>query len=98
MPSLSKERPIALVTGASRTIGIGAAIAVALAESGWDVTITYWRPYDATMPWGSRSGEADAVLDQVQRLPRRRSHSRPTCLIRLRPRTSSIRSSRRWGR
>ncbi len=34
------QRPIALVTGASRTIGIGASIALALAESGWDVATT----------------------------------------------------------
>jgi 3-oxoacyl-[acyl-carrier protein] reductase len=55
-----------LVTGASRTIGIGAAIALALAESGWDVATTFWRPYDATMPWGSKSTEAEAILDRVR--------------------------------
>ena len=59
------ERSIALVTGASRTIGIGAAIALALAESGWDVATTYWRPYDATMPWGNRATEAKELLEQV---------------------------------
>ncbi len=51
------QRPVALVTGASRAIGIGASIAAALAESGWNVGLTYWRPYDAAMPWGSNAEE-----------------------------------------
>lgn len=46
------ERPIALVTGASRRVGLGAAIAIALARSGWDVATTHWTAYDEAMPWG----------------------------------------------
>jgi 3-oxoacyl-[acyl-carrier protein] reductase len=60
------ERPIAIITGASRKIGIGAAIALMLAESGWDVATTFWRPYDATMSWGSEPAEAEALLDQAR--------------------------------
>ncbi len=59
-------RPVALVTGASRKIGIGAALAVALAESGWDVATTFWRPYDATMPWNSSESEAAAVVEHIR--------------------------------
>ncbi len=66
MTKISRERPLVLVTGASRKIGIGAAIALKLAESGWDVAITFWRPYDAKMPWGSKSAEAETILDQVR--------------------------------
>jgi 3-oxoacyl-[acyl-carrier protein] reductase len=66
MTQITTQRPIALVTGASRKIGIAAAIALALAESGWDVATTYWRPYDASMPWGSQSDEPGAILDQVR--------------------------------
>lgn len=68
MNSIPTSRPIALVTGVSRKIGIGAAIALALAESGWDVAITYWRPYDATMPWGSEPQEVLTILEQLQGL------------------------------
>jgi 3-oxoacyl-[acyl-carrier protein] reductase len=65
---MSAQRPLALITGASRRINIGAAIARALARSGWDVATTFWRPYDATMPWGSVAHEAEALADELQRL------------------------------
>lgn len=35
------HHPVALVTGVSRAIGIGSAIATARAESRWDIAITY---------------------------------------------------------
>jgi 3-oxoacyl-[acyl-carrier protein] reductase len=41
---------------------------VALAESGWDVATTNWRPYDAAMPWEGTAGEADAIIEQVRSL------------------------------
>lgn len=52
----------AVVTGVSRKIGIGAAIARALAEVGCNVFTTYYRAYDAAMPWGSQPQEAEALL------------------------------------
>jgi 3-oxoacyl-[acyl-carrier protein] reductase len=67
MTQNASRRPVALVTGASRRIGIGAAIVSALAESGWDVATTFWRRYDATMPWGNEAAEAEAILDQARR-------------------------------
>jgi len=60
------QRPIVLVTGASRTIGIGASIALALAESGWDVALTYWHPYDVSMPWKSRPEEVMALCSRLE--------------------------------
>jgi 3-oxoacyl-[acyl-carrier protein] reductase len=44
---------LALVTGASRRIGIGAAVCRALAAQGLDIAFTYWHPYDAQMDWGA---------------------------------------------
>ncbi len=59
-------RPIALITGVSRAIGIGAAIANKLAESGWDLALTFWRPYDALMTWGSTPGDTADIVARVQ--------------------------------
>lgn len=42
----NQKNRIALITGVSREIGIGAAITRALARDGVDVFITYYRPYD----------------------------------------------------
>ena len=61
-PPSSPARPLALVTGAGRAVGIGSAIARRLASSGWDVAFTHWSPYDARMDWGAEPGAAEATL------------------------------------
>lgn len=48
--------------------GIGAAIASTLAQSGWDVAITFWRPYDTSMPWGSDPEEVQLLRSNLQSL------------------------------
>lgn len=43
----------AIVTGASRPMGIGTAICRALASEGADILFTHWRSYDRMMEWGA---------------------------------------------
>ncbi|MBK5993261.1 SDR family oxidoreductase [Streptomyces microflavus] len=58
-------RPVALITGVGRSIGIGAGIARQLAASGWDIAFTYWTPYDRRMEWGAEDGAAAAIAKQL---------------------------------
>ena len=59
-------RPLALVTGVGRRVGIGAAIATRLALDGWDVAISYWAPYDDRLPWSSAPDEIDQIAEALR--------------------------------
>jgi 3-oxoacyl-[acyl-carrier protein] reductase len=65
MNSGDGSRPLALVTGASRRKGIGAAVALDLARRGWDVATTFWRPYDESMAWGSDPDDTSWLRQQL---------------------------------
>ena len=60
MPS---ARPVALVTGVSRSRGIAAAVVWKLASSGWDIALTGWPSYDATVSWGADTEAAAELVD-----------------------------------
>lgn len=61
-------RPVALVTGVGRTVGIGAGIARQLATSGWDIAFSYWTAYDDRMQWGVQSGATDGIVKELRDL------------------------------
>lgn len=66
----SSHRPlngrIAIVTGASRRIGIGTAICRQLAAHGADIYFTYYHAYDAEMPWGSDTDWPTELLTELR--------------------------------
>jgi 3-oxoacyl-[acyl-carrier protein] reductase len=63
---VSGSRPVALVTGAGRRLGIATAVALRLAETGWDVAFTHFPHYDARMPWGADDGATGELLSRLR--------------------------------
>ena len=57
---------VALVTGVSRRIGIGMAVARRLAALGADLFVTSWTTHDREQPWGADPGGMDAVLAELR--------------------------------
>lgn len=59
---------VAIVTGASRARGIGAAVCRALAADGANILFTHWRAYDRTMAWGAEDAFPAALQAELRSL------------------------------
>jgi 3-oxoacyl-[acyl-carrier protein] reductase len=57
---------VAVVTGASRRIAIGAAIARRLAADGAAVVVHSWSPHDAGQAWGQDEGGPEALVEELR--------------------------------
>jgi 3-oxoacyl-[acyl-carrier protein] reductase len=55
----------ALVTGVSRRVGIGYAIAARLRELGAGVVIAGYAPHDASQPWGAEEAGVQGLADEL---------------------------------
>jgi len=57
---------VALVTGVSRRVGIGMAVARRLAGLGAGLFVASWTAHDREQPWGADPGGVDAVLTELR--------------------------------
>ena len=57
---------VALVTGVSRRIGIGFAVASRLGAMGAGLLVHSWAPHDAEQPWGADPGGVESVLADLR--------------------------------
>jgi 3-oxoacyl-[acyl-carrier protein] reductase len=59
-------RPVALITGVGRPIGIGAGIARTLATEGWDLALTRWAPADEEIFGDAATNGIDDVIAELR--------------------------------
>jgi NAD(P)-dependent dehydrogenase (short-subunit alcohol dehydrogenase family) len=80
---------VAVVTGVSRRIGIGFAIAERLLEMGASVFAQSWTPHDSRMPWGADPVGIERVIDELRAMGAV-EHADATSAIRSRRSRSSM--------
>lgn len=56
----------ALITGVGRRRGIGAGIAAALAEDGWDLALSYWHPYDRRLGLEGSPDDPEVLAEELR--------------------------------
>ncbi len=61
------QNRVVIVTGASRRIAIGAAIARRAVADGAAVLLHFWVPHDAEQPWGADVGGPETLVDELRR-------------------------------
>lgn len=59
---------VAVVTGASRRQGIGAAVCRMFADHGADILFTHWQAYDQVQPYGADTDGPHALLRELREL------------------------------
>jgi 3-oxoacyl-[acyl-carrier protein] reductase len=58
----------ALITGVGRRRGIGAGLAAGLAADGWDLVLSFWRPYDERVGLEAGPNDPQALADELRGL------------------------------
>ena len=60
------RRPAALVTGAGRKVVIAAGIAARLADDGWNLALSSWQPYDASLDPALANDEPEEIAADLR--------------------------------
>jgi 3-oxoacyl-[acyl-carrier protein] reductase len=63
-----RRRGVAILTGVGRRRGIAAAIALGLAEDGWDLALPVWTPYDRRLGIGGGADDVAAIVEDARSL------------------------------
>lgn len=71
---LSLKNKIAIVTGASRSAGIGIAICRSLASFGADIFFTHWHPFDEMEGNGGEKDWPAHLCEELESMGVRASH------------------------